>query len=116
MRTLCWCMTTISLTISLMSGRMVNAEPAPDSYPRTNIFEPEGGTAEGFAPFGFVGRLMGVPTRAERAGAINGHAMREVTQRISRGMEPSAALVDFIRSEAGQKWMSSGVADMRMLR
>src|SRR5262245_49391912 len=115
MRTLHRRATIIALAISLVGSCMASAEPAPDLYPRTNIFEPEGESGS-FNPFGFTGRLMGVPTRAERAGAINGHAMREVAQRISRGMEPNAAFVDFIRSEAGQKWMSSGVADMRTLR
>lgn len=115
MRTLHRRTMTIVLTISLVGGCMAIAEPAPDPYPRTNLFEPEGGSGS-FNPFAFTGRLMGVPTKAERAGAINGHAMREVAQRISRGMEPNAAFVDFIRSEGGQKWMGSGVADMRMLQ
>lgn len=84
---------------------------APPSY-RTNAFEPAGGNSEALAPFALVGRMLGMPTTAERGGMVNQQAQQELAKRVEQGMPIDKAIMDFIGSPKGSAWMGSGVADV----
>lgn len=83
---------------------------SPSSY-RTNVFEPQGGSGD-LNPFALVGRMMGMPTTAERGGMANQMAQQELAKRVEQGMPIDKAIMDFIGSPKGSAWMGSGVADV----
>lgn len=83
---------------------------SPSSY-RTNVLEPQGGSGD-LNPFALVGRMMGMPTTAERGGMVNQMAQQELAKRVEQGMPIDKAIMDFIQSPKGSAWMGSGVADV----
>lgn len=90
-----------------LTGGVGESEPL-DPYRRPSIFEPSGGTTEGsFAPFGFAGRMMGIPTTGERLGVLEGQAVSDLSKLVEEGASPEQALTRYMQSPEGQKFFGA---------
>lgn len=89
------------------SGATYSAAPQPNrGNPFSSMFASDAG---GLA--GFLGQLSGSPTGGEmvqaRMGAGQQQGMEALQRRISEGMDPQSAVVDFVSSEEGQAFFST---------
>ena len=84
---------------------------ADDSNPFTRLFEPAGIQSQAgvFDPFGFVGRLAGLPSTQERLGGLQGTVAKELSDEVtSNGGNPQQAIMKVIQGTNGQALFSSG--------
>lgn len=63
--------------------------------------------------FGALGSAFGNRSQAQYSGDVNGQAMANLAQLREQGLPPEQAIMKFIQSPEGQKWMGSGAADVK---